>query len=140
MRSRRFLNKSDTSWKYPAKIFVRRSIFHRKNIYRSIIIEVNLEVLRSRHIKRTKFRSRCCFCVRHEKRTDKLSVRQQSIYCTINARNALSRKHCETNRLIFYLALPLIFLWQYRLSILLSKSFPWLLKREAYNSYFKDFQ
>ena len=39
------------------------------------------------------FRSRCCFCVRHEKRTDKLSVRQQSIYCVKNARNALSRKH-----------------------------------------------
>ena len=37
------------SWKYPAKIFVRRSIFHSKNIYRSIIIEVNLEVLRSTH-------------------------------------------------------------------------------------------
>ena len=41
MRSRRFWNKSDTSWKYPAKIFVRRSIFHRNTIYRSVIIEVN---------------------------------------------------------------------------------------------------
>ena len=27
--------------------------------------------------------------MRHEKRTDKLSVRQQSIYCAKNARNAL---------------------------------------------------
>ena len=93
MRSRRFLNNSDTSWKYPAKIFVRRSIFHKKNIYRNIIIEVNLEVLRSRHIKMTEFPSRCCFCVRHVKRTDKLSVHQQSIYCVKNARNALSQKH-----------------------------------------------
>ena len=93
MRSRRFLNKSNTSWKYPAKIFVGRSIFHRKNIYRSIIIKVNLEVLSSQHIKMTEFCSRCCFCVRHEKRTDKLSVRQQSICCIKNARNALSRKH-----------------------------------------------
>ena len=91
-----FLNKSDTSWKYPTKIFVCMSIFHRKNIYRSIIIEVNLEVLRSRHIKTTKFRSCCCFCVRHEKRTDKLSVRQKSIYCVKNARNALLRKHWIT--------------------------------------------
>ena len=41
MRSRRFWNKSDTSWKYPASIFVRRSIFHRNTIYRSVIIEVN---------------------------------------------------------------------------------------------------
>ena len=40
------------------------------------------------------FRSRCCFCVRQEKRTDKLSVCQQSIYCVKNARNSLSRKHC----------------------------------------------
>ena len=40
-RSRHFLNKSDSSWKYPAKIFVRRSIFHRKNIYRSVITKVN---------------------------------------------------------------------------------------------------
>ena len=92
MPSRCFLNKCDMSWKYPAKIFVRRSIFHRKSIYRSI--EVNLEVLRSGHIKTTEFRSRCCFCVHHEKRTDKLSVRQQSIYCVKNARNALLRKHC----------------------------------------------
>ena len=38
-------------------------------------------------------RSRCCFCVRHKKCTDKLSVRQQSIYCTQNARITLSRKH-----------------------------------------------
>ena len=38
-------------------------------------------------------RSGSCFCVRHEKRIDKLSVRQQSIYCVKNARNALSRKH-----------------------------------------------
>ena len=64
-----------------------------KNIYRSIIIEVNLVVLRSRHIKTTEFCSCCCFCVRHEKLTDKLSVRQQSIYCVRNARNAPSRKH-----------------------------------------------
>ena len=55
------------------------------------------EVLRSRHIKTTEFRSHCYFCVRHEKRTDKLSVRQQSIYCVKNARNALSRKHCWLN-------------------------------------------
>ena len=41
MRSRRFWNESDTSWKYPAKIFVRGSIFHRNTIYRSVIIEVN---------------------------------------------------------------------------------------------------
>ena len=41
MRSRRFWNKSNTSWKYPAKIFVRRSIFHRNTIYRGVIIEVN---------------------------------------------------------------------------------------------------
>ena len=40
MHSRRFWNKSDTSWKYPAKISVRRSIFHRNTIYRSVI-EVN---------------------------------------------------------------------------------------------------
>ena len=40
------------------------------------------------------FRSRCYFCVRHEKRTDKLSVRQQSIYFVKNARNALLGKHC----------------------------------------------
>ena len=33
--------------------------------------------------------------------------------------------------LFIYLALPSVFLWQYRLSILLSKSYPWLLKREA---------
>ena len=32
--------------------------------------------------------------MRHEKRTDKLSVRQQSIYCVKKARNALSRTHC----------------------------------------------
>ena len=60
-----------------------------KNIYRSAIIEVNFK-----SIKKTEFHSRCCFCVRHEKRTGKLSVRQQSIYCVKNARNALSRKHC----------------------------------------------
>ena len=41
MRSRGFWNKSDTSWKYPAKKFVRRSIFHRNTFYRSVIIEVN---------------------------------------------------------------------------------------------------
>ena len=58
-----------------------------------LFIEGKLEILRSRHIMTTKFRSHCCFCVRHEKRTDKLSVRQQSIYCVKNARNALSRKH-----------------------------------------------
>ena len=40
------------------------------------------------------FLSRCCFCERQEKRTDKLSMRQQSIYCVKNARNTLSRKHC----------------------------------------------
>ena len=93
-----FLNKSDTSWKYPAKIFVRMSIFDRNNIYRSVIIEVNLEVLRSRHIKMTAFRSRCCFFVRHEKRTGKLAVCQQSIYCVKNARNAASRKHCFSGK------------------------------------------
>ena len=32
----------DASQKYPAKIFVRRSILHRRNIYRSIITEGNL--------------------------------------------------------------------------------------------------
>ena len=64
---------------------MRRSIFHRNNIYRS----VKLEVLRSRHIKKTEFRSRCCLCVCHKKGTDKLSVCQQSIYCV---KNALSRK------------------------------------------------
>ena len=52
------------------------------------------EVLRSRHIKKTEFRSHCCFCVSHEKHTDKLSLRQQSSYWVKNARNALSRKHC----------------------------------------------
>ena len=36
------------------------------------------------------FCSRCCFCVHHEKHTDRLSVRQQSIYCVKNARNTLS--------------------------------------------------
>ena len=41
MRSHRFLNKSDTSWKYPAKIFVCRSIFYRNTIYWSVIIKVN---------------------------------------------------------------------------------------------------
>ena len=45
------------------------------------------------------FRSRCCFCVRHEKCTDKLSMRQQSIYCFKNARNALSRKHCRLSNM-----------------------------------------
>ena len=35
------------------------------------------------------------FSTGHEKLTDKLSVRQQSIYCVKNARNALSRKHCR---------------------------------------------
>ena len=44
-----FWNKSDASWKYPAKIFVRRSIFLRKNIYRSVIIEVNLKSSISAH-------------------------------------------------------------------------------------------
>ena len=49
MRSRRFWNKSDTSWKYPAKIFVHRSIFHRNTIYRSVIIEVNWSLQISAH-------------------------------------------------------------------------------------------
>ena len=44
-------------------------------------------------IKKMEFCSRCCFCVCHEKHTDKLSVHQQSIYCVKTARNALSRKH-----------------------------------------------
>ena len=35
------------------------------------------------------------FSTGHEKLTDKLSVRQQSIYCVKNARNALSQKHCS---------------------------------------------
>ena len=70
-----------------------RYFFHRNTIYRSVIIKVNLEVLRSWHIMKMEFRSRYCLFVRHEKRTDKLSVRQQSIYCVKNARNALSRKH-----------------------------------------------
>ena len=40
--SSRFWNKTDTSWKYPTKIFVHRSICTGKNIYRSVIIQVNL--------------------------------------------------------------------------------------------------
>ena len=80
---------------------MRRSIFHRNTIYRNVIVEVNIEVLRSRHIKMMEFRSRCCFCVHHEKRTDKLSVRQQSIYCVKNARNALSRKHWMSKFFLF---------------------------------------
>ena len=44
MRSQCFCNKSATSWKYSAKIFARRSIFHRKNIHRRVIIEVNLKI------------------------------------------------------------------------------------------------
>ena len=63
----------------PSKDICVQVYFPQKNIYSSsIIIEVNLEVLRSRHLKTTEFRSRCCFCVRHEKCTDKLLVRQQS--------------------------------------------------------------
>ena len=58
------------------------------------VVLLVVEVLRSQHIKKMEFCSRCCFCVRHEKRTDKLSVHQQSIDCVKNARNALSQKHC----------------------------------------------
>ena len=56
------------------------------------------EVLRSGHIKTKEFRSHCCFCVRHGKRADKLSARQQSIYCIKNARTALLRKHWGSTR------------------------------------------
>ena len=100
-RSRCFWTKSDTSWKYPAKIFVRRSIFHRNTIYRSVNIEVNWSLQISAHKEDGVSFSLLFLCasqkmhrLRHEKRTDKLLMRQQSIYCVKNARNALSRKHC----------------------------------------------
>ena len=43
--------------------------------------------------------------MRHKKRTDKLSVCQQSLYCVKNARNTLSGKHCQS--LSFSLSLSL---------------------------------
>ena len=42
MLSRHIKNKTDTSRKYPAKVFVRRSILHLRTIYRSTIIDGNL--------------------------------------------------------------------------------------------------
>ena len=59
---------------------MRRSIFHRNTIYRSVIIEVNIEVLRSRHIKKMEFRSRCCFVCVTKKRTDKLSEGMRCLF------------------------------------------------------------
>ena len=61
MCSRRIKNKTDMSWKYPAKVFVCRSILHLRTIYRSIIDE-NLTGLQISDNKRaTGFRSHCFF-------------------------------------------------------------------------------
>ena len=57
---------------------MRRSIFHSKNIYRSVIIRVNLNVLRSQHIKSRQFSPAAVLCA--SETTHKLSERQQPIY------------------------------------------------------------
>ena len=49
-------------------------------IYRSVIMEVNLKSPQISAHKDNRVSFSLLFCVRHEKRTGKLSVRQQSIY------------------------------------------------------------
>ena len=91
---------------------MRRSIFHRNNIYRSVIINVNLNFSDLGTLKTMEFRSLCCFCVRHIKPSDKLSVRQQSIYCVKNSRNTLSRKqwlYISSDRHLFRKAVTKLF-------------------------------
>ena len=96
--------------KYPAKIFERRSIFHWKTIYRSVIIKVNLKSPQISH---------CCFvCVTKNAQANCQCVSSQFIT------SKMQETHSRGNTAVHYF--PHCLGWNQKSGI--STALPWHLK------------